>query len=204
MMDSSPNLAELTGRLNFMYDNTDFRRTGDYLEKRDRLLQAVVKATHEIISNSQLEMAIGKAIILLGSAMQLDKVNIYSHVVETGGGAFVHHLASWDADSDTVEYRQPALQHIPAVLVPFALAVLGRNEIYARSVRELGDPVLRSLLERRKVRSVACLPIFVTGRFWGFMSLNDCRQERDWTATELSFLQSFCAMLGVVMNHSSF
>jgi GAF domain-containing protein len=172
------------------------------LQKKDRLSQAVVKATHEITSNSLLEMAIDKVLVLLGSAMALDKVNIYIYMVEADGMAFVDHLASWDADSDAVVYRQPALQHIPAALVPFALAVLGRNEMYAKSVRELEDLVLKNLLEGRKVKSVACLPIFVAARFWGFMSFNDCRQERDWTSTELSILQSFGVTLGAVIERS--
>ena len=174
----------------------------DHLQKKDRLLQAVIEATDEIISNSLLEIAIGKVLVLLGIAMALDKANIYIYAMETDGMAFVDHLATWNADSDAVEYRLPDLQHIPAALVPFALDVLGRNEMYAKAVRELEDHVLRNLLERRKVKSVACLPIFVADRFWGFISFNDCRQERDWTCTELSILQSFGVTLGAVIERS--
>jgi PAS domain S-box-containing protein len=191
--------GEVTGILNFVHDITDLKRTEERLRKKDRLLQAVVKATYEIISNDQLEMAMGKVIALLGSAMQLDRVNIYTHSEETGGGAFIDLLASWDADSDTVEYRPAGMQHIPAAAMAFALEVLGRNEIYARSVSELEDLVLRGLLERRKVKSQVALPIFVAGQFWGFVTLNDCHRERDWTPTELSILQSFGVTLGVVM-----
>jgi PAS domain S-box-containing protein len=191
--------GEITGILNFVHDITDLKRTEENLRKKDRLLLAVVKATYEIIGNNQVETAIGKVIALLGSAMQLDKVNIYSHAEETGGGAFIDLLASWDADSDTVEYRPVGMQHIPPAAMAFALEVLGRNEIYARSVSELEDLVLRGLLERRKVKSQVALPIFVAGRFWGFVTFNDCHRERDWTPTELSILQSFGVTLGVVM-----
>jgi signal transduction histidine kinase/DNA-binding response OmpR family regulator len=145
-----------------------------------------------------LETAIGKVTALLGSAMQLDRVNIYSHAGETGG-VFIDLLASWDADSNVVEHRPAGMQHIPAEAMAFALEVLGRNEIYARSVSELEDLVLRGLLQRRKVKSQAALPIFVAGRFWGFVTFNDCHRERDWTPTELSILQSFGVTLGVVM-----
>lgn len=198
-MDAMPDLNELKGILSNVQDITDIRRTEETLRKKERLLQAVVEATYELTSSNLLEMAIGKVIGLLGNAMQLDRVNIYSYAEEADGIAFVDQLATWDADSDTVEYHPPAMQHIPAMVMAFILEALGRNEIYARPVGELEDLVLRSLLERRKVKSMVALPIFVAGRFRGFVTLNDCREERGWTSTELSILQSFGATLGVVM-----
>ena len=186
-----------------MHDITDLKRTEERLRKKDRLLQAVVKATYEIIHNNQMETAIGKGLALLGGEMQLDRVNIYNHTEEADGSSFIDLLACWDADSDTVEYRQPAMQHIPVEVMAFVLGVLGRNEMYARAVSELEDMVLRGLLERRKVKSLVALPIFVAERFWGFVSFNDCHRERDWTPTELSILQSFGVTLGVVIERKA-
>jgi PAS domain S-box-containing protein len=194
--------GEVTGILNFVHDITDLKHIEESLRKKDRLLQAVARATYELISDKQLEAAIGKVIALLGSAMQLDKVNIYSHVEETGGNAFIDQLACWDAASNTVEYRHPAMQHIPAKEMPFILDVLGRNEIYSRVVGELEDLMLRDLLEKRKVKSLVGIPIFVAGRFWGYVTFNDCHREREWTSTELSILQSFAVTLGVVIERT--
>jgi signal transduction histidine kinase/CheY-like chemotaxis protein/PAS domain-containing protein len=191
--------GEVTGILNFVHEITDLKRTEEDLRRKDRLLQAVVEATYELISNHHLESAIGKVIALLGSAMQLDSVNIYSNAEKTVGENFVDQLASWDAESDTMEYRQPVMQRIPAEDMPGFFRVLNRNEIFSGTVSELEDLPFRGLLQRRKVKSLAAIPIFVAGRFWGFVTFNDCRRERDWTPSELSILQSFAAMLGVVI-----
>ena len=192
--------GEIWGILGFVHDISDIKRTEEDLRRKDRLLQAVATATHEMIRNDDLEDAIGKMIGLLGEGVQLDKVNIYCNVTEEStGDLFVDQLATWDSHSHVVEYRCPLLQHVPAVLMPSVLEVLGRNEIYCRKTDELEDLAVQALMKRRGVRSLASFPVFAADRFWGFISFNDCREEREWTSTEFSILQSFASTLGAVI-----
>src|SRR5688500_1441546 len=74
-----------------------------------------------------------------------------------------------------------------------------RNEIYFSKVRDIQHEVTRADFERRGLMSTAILPIFTLHRFWGFVGFSDCKEEREWTITEFSILQSFAATLAAAI-----
>jgi signal transduction histidine kinase/CheY-like chemotaxis protein len=187
------------GILTFVHDISEIKRREEDLHKKDRILEAVAMATHVLISNDNLDEAIGMVISLLGSRMQLDKVNIYCNSGLTDEGWMINQLASWDSPTGRVDYRNPAIQNVPSGMMPTVMNALGRNEIYSRIVTELEDPALRTMMENRQVRSLAAIPIFVGAKFWGFVAFNDCKMDRNWTPSELSILQSFASTLGTVI-----
>ena len=153
----------------------------------------------------------------LGVRLDLDRVNVYCKKTNSGAGvagdlpggevvtdqpdaeALIDQLAAWERLSDEVIYRCPSMQGISLSSMPFLIETLNRNEIYCGNIGELEDEALQSLLAGREVRSVACIPIFVADRFWGFFSLNDCSKRRQWTEAEFSILRSFSATLGAVI-----
>ena len=51
----------------------------------------------------------------------------------------------------------------------------------------------------RGLKSTAILPIFTLHRFWGFVGFGDAKEERDWTITEFSILQSFGSTLAAAI-----
>jgi len=187
------------GILCFVHDMTDLKRGEANLRKKDHLLRTVAMATHELVRNDDFEMAIGNVIGLLGRRVQFGKVNVYFKSGDIKGEQFMNQLATWDSATDKVQYRNPDMQHIPVSDWEYSMGALSRNEIYWRAVEDLEDPALRKLIEKRKVKSLASLPIFVAGQFWGFVSFNDCLEDRQWTPAEFSILQSFAATLGAVI-----
>lgn len=220
------NVGKVSGILCFVHDITELKRTEEDLRRKDRLLQATALGTLELIRNDDIEAAIGKVIAQLGVRLDLDRVNVYCEKINSAAGlaggqpggevvtdqvngevpigqpaaeALIDQLAAWERLSDQVVYRCPSMQGIPVSGMPILIETLRRNEIYCGNIGELEDEALQSLLAGREVRSVACIPIFVADRFWGFFSLNDCSKRRQWTEAEFSILRSFSATLGAVI-----
>ncbi len=191
--------GEVWGVLGFVHDITDIKKKEEDLEKKDRLLQAVAMATHELVTTDDLETAIGKVIGLLGNRMQLDRVNVYCNVGDTAREYYIDQLATWDSTTDDVVYRCPTSQRTPASTIPYVMRLLSHNKFYIRNVEDVEDEPLRVLLETRQVKSLASIPIFVAENFWGFVTFNDCQHKRQWTAAEVSILQSFGVTLGAVI-----
>lgn len=191
--------GEVSGILYFVHDITDIKRSEEDLRKKDRLLQAIATATHELVRNDDFEAAMGSVISLLGGRMQLDRVNVYCNTAGRDGVFIVSQLVGWESDTDSVEYHSPDMQRIPVTAMSPAMAALSRNEVYSGTVDNLDDLTLQGILQKRNVRSLAAIPIFIEGGFWGFVSFNDCHKPRQWTNAEISILRSFAATLGAVI-----
>ncbi|HMF69945.1 MAG TPA: PAS domain S-box protein, partial [Flavitalea sp.] len=65
------------GVLGFAHNITELKKVEESLRKKDQLLQAIAEATHQLISNNNLEDAIGEAIQLLAIKMHVDSVNVF-------------------------------------------------------------------------------------------------------------------------------
>ena len=191
----------ITMRDNLKTSEIELLDITDDLNKKDQLLLAIAAATHELISNSNFELALGQAIMLLGIKMDVDGVNVYKNKpVKAGEELAIAQLMRWTIQVNEIEYNLPQYQHISGL--PLALEILGRNEIYYSLTRDVKDPQLKALFESRDIKSTVSIPIFVMGGFWGFVGFNDCHIERKWTPTEFSILKSFTVTLGAAIERT--
>lgn len=167
------------------------------LQKKDQLLQTVAEATHELISNNDHNKAIEKAMRSLGKGINADGINIYTiRVDENDKKMYADSFMRWLHTTDEVEFKSPF--YYDARHMPNAIQALSNNEVFSRLTSEVEDDDLRQLFESRNIKSVATLPVFVLGQFWGFIALSNS-YERVWTDTEFSILKSFAVTMGTAI-----
>ncbi|SMF41535.1 Adenylate cyclase, class 3 [Tistlia consotensis] len=54
----------------------------------------------------------------------------------------------------------------------------------------------RKVFEEQGTFSFLSVPIFVEGRYWGFLGFDDCRAERGWSPLEIKVLEIAAALIG--------
>lgn len=188
------------GVMGFVHNITPLKKVEENLRRKDQLLQAVAEATHLLISNNNLDQAIGEAIQLLGMKMQVDALNVYKNeYVLAEDKWYTSRLWQWESATDELIYRSPEFQNKDVDVKSPLFQTLIREEIFCSHVKNIDYPRLRSYYEDRGVKTAAVLPIFTMHYFWGFVAFSDCTQERDWTITEFSILQSFAATLAAAI-----
>jgi signal transduction histidine kinase/CheY-like chemotaxis protein len=179
---------------------TELKAISADLSKKDQLLEGVASATHELISNNGLEVAIGKSIKFLGLKMQMDAVNVYKINTEYANVAeSACQLVRWTRLTNEIEFNVPEFQNYSGF--PLLMAVLKKNDIYHSLTKDLQDVSLKKSFEGRQIKSVVALPVFVMDKFWGFVGFNDNQTERAWTTVEFSILKSFAVTLGSAIEH---
>jgi PAS domain S-box-containing protein len=75
---------------------------------------------------------------------------------------------------------------------------LGRGELvygHTRNFPESEQPELRA----EEILSIVVVPIFVEGRWWGFVGFDECVEERDWFAAEMDALKAAASTLGAAV-----
>jgi signal transduction histidine kinase/CheY-like chemotaxis protein len=60
----------------------------------------------------------------------------------------------------------------------------------------------RAFLDGYGIKSIVILPMFLDGNFWGFFSIDDCRNERTLTDEEISILDSAGLMMTSAVNRN--
>jgi signal transduction histidine kinase/CheY-like chemotaxis protein/methyl-accepting chemotaxis protein len=181
-------------RDNLSASEKEIQQSANDLHKKDLLMQAVAEATRELISNSNVEEAMGESIRLLGLKMHIDIINIYKNFGDLQHDGHVDQLMRWKAENNDIEYRRPEFQFDKNM--SYAYKKLSHNEVYYCCIDDIEDELFKKMQDQKGVKSMAVIPVFVLGEFWGFVSLYDCRINRQWTETEFSILKSFAATLG--------
>ena len=75
------------------------------------------------------------------------------------------------------------------------IAKLERGETIAGHVRDF-DPDARKFFALGGVVSTLCVPAFADGRWSGIIAFDDCREERDWSATEIDTIKTMAELVG--------
>ncbi|MEO5591712.1 MAG: PAS domain S-box protein [Chitinophagaceae bacterium] len=186
--------GKIWGLLGFSHNITGLKQVEGDLRKKDQLLQAVSEATHQLISNKNLEEALGEGLFLLGVKMQVDIISVYKNLYKAAGEITIQKIASWNTTGSATEGSGQEIS-FPFSATSTALQTLRRNEIYASLVNELTDEELKKSYCQKNVKSIVLIPIFVKTLLWGHIAIKESKSERQWTATEFTILHSFAATL---------
>jgi signal transduction histidine kinase/CheY-like chemotaxis protein len=195
--DDTLGKALISMRDNLKVSEMELRQITADLNKKDRLLRAVGSATHELISNNSFDTAIGNAIKLLGSQMGVDSVLTYRNWPdELTGDTCSSQLAYWNNLTDEIVYHSKDHQKVPFYLMPDIEHTLLGNKVFHSAVSDLKDAYAGGWVDDNQVKSITIIPVFAAEKLWGFVCIQDCKTEREWTPDELSVLESFSGTLG--------
>lgn len=188
------------GVLGFSHNITELKRVEDNLRRKDQLLQAVAEATHQLISNNSLEDAIGESIQLLGIKMQVNAVKVFkNNFDEQQREWYTSHLLEWNSYSGELGYKKPGSQQVPYYKLGSILETLKKDEIFHGNIQDIPADAIQSCFDISDLKSIAIIPIFTLHNFWGFVAFCQCKEEKGWTITEFSILQSFASTLAAAI-----
>ena len=115
------------GVLGFSHNITELKKAEESLRRKDQLLQAIAEATHQLISNNNLEDAIGEAIQLLGIKMQVDSVNVFKNEFDQQNNSLIcNQILHWESGGSELVQHSPEYQNMPVDM---------KNIIFSRLLR---------------------------------------------------------------------
>jgi diguanylate cyclase (GGDEF)-like protein/PAS domain S-box-containing protein len=191
--DEAGNLIRFEGTV----ENITRRKRAELeLLNRDNLLQGVAQAANCLLTHEDLSTAISQAIAILGTTAQVDRVFIAENHPHVATGALAmsvryewvrEGVISCMADWQNQAYATHGLARW------YEQFMLGKS--VGGITREFPKAEQEALFASG-VQSSLMVPIFVEDEFWGYVGLDDCRAERQWSASEESSLWAIAASLG--------
>lgn len=172
-------------------DINDRKLAEEALEKNERILSAVALSIKELIDNKELDDAIANCFEILGKATGVDQIYLFMNDYDHEDKGFCSQRMVWKYGEGVQQRSHKNLQKIPFEEVSDFVGPMLRGETYHGIVRKMKDAKVRGIMEERNILSAVILPIFVKGRFWGFVGFYECKEERVWTSAEFDTLNAF-------------
>lgn len=181
---------------------TDQRIAHEKLKKKDQLLHAVAEATHSLLINSDLNLAINTSIQILGNKAMASRVYVFqNHFNAAEQRWLTSQTYEWTENpSDRRMEKLPFIKNLPFDNIKKIIEPLQSKQPFVSYKSREEDPQLRAIYERSTVLSSVAVPIFLAkGEFWGFVGFDELRKEKEWTEAEFSILRSYAASLAAAI-----
>jgi diguanylate cyclase (GGDEF)-like protein len=219
LVDTEPTKAtEFQEIIGCWQDITLRKQAEAELQRRDRLLQGVATATHQLLVNTDENAAISQALATLGQAAEIDRIYLYeNHVHPVTGAAVMRMRFEWSRN--TVEPKisqaysqyhrqqqtQPHLsslqlqpQWYDALAAGTAYTVMANPNNVTSSATRATPPLLGESC------TILLVPIKLDQRLWGFIGFDDDQNQRQWTEAEKLILATMAhSMSGALKRYQA-
>lgn len=179
---------------------TEQKIAQEKLKKKDQLLHAVAQATHSLLINTDLDLAITESIQTLGSKALVNRVYVFQNHFDTVSQQWVtSETHEWTEDPSDLRLEKPELKNIPFESIKKIIEPLQANQPFLTYKDKEEDPQLQAIYERSNLLSSAAVPIFIKNKFWGFVGFDEFKRDREWSEAEFSILRSYASSLAAAI-----
>ncbi len=190
------------GRLVTLRDVTAEREAADAVGRREAILDAVRETATRWLRHPTWRDGILGVLQQLGTAADASRAYIFQNFTDPAGRTHMSQVFEWCAPNVTVQLHNPRMQRTTFAALGHGRweAVLAAGRIHSAMTRELPDDE-RPELESQDTRAILLVPIFVSGRWWGFIGFDECRFDRVWSDAETDALRTAAEAFGAAIEH---
>ncbi len=180
------------------------KRTESEKLRLNQLLSAVSKAQSHLLTKKDLYFSVQLALAEIGKAVDVDRVYIFeNHYDSSAQQVLMSQIYEWCS-----ERAVPQIDNNELVNLPYEPTFkkwydeLSHGGNIVGLIKDFPEEE-RPILESQNILSILVVPIYVSGRFWGFIGFDDCRSERIWTESEISVLNAIASSIGGVFQRKA-
>ncbi|HEX5057091.1 MAG TPA: EAL domain-containing protein [Gammaproteobacteria bacterium] len=165
-------------------------KTAKELRNRDVILSATSKITRNLMDAHRWEDAMQVVIKELGHASNASRAYLFSNHADLAGDELSTLSFEWvnkgiDSRLEQAEYKNMALSKMGLERIK---DILSQGGIVIAKTDEL-PPGEQQFFKKNNVKSTAMVPIFVDGKWWGFLGFDACNQYHEWSSAEVDALR---------------
>jgi diguanylate cyclase (GGDEF)-like protein/PAS domain S-box-containing protein len=169
--------------------------------RRDAILEAVAMSAKELLRSSNLEQSLPKVIERIGISTGVDRVHILKIDPSAADQGLIaeHHIWSAPGISTPSFFKDAKNTAMAEVGLKPWLQSLAAGKVVVGHVRDFEESA-RKFFELAGVKSAMAVPVFTDGHWWGHIGFDNCRDEHDWTATEIDTLKTLAELIGATVS----
>jgi PAS domain S-box-containing protein len=167
------------------------QRSEEYIRKRLGLEQMLARIAESAVGNTEVYKLINLILADVGSTIDVSRAYIIEHryLTETMDNTY-----EWCNEGITPEIGN--LQGVPSETVQWWLSeMLKGKEICYQDIEDIPDEGAKNILRPQGILSILVVPLFVKGKYHGFMGFDECTTPRDWPDEDVYLLKSVAHIL---------
>ncbi len=169
--------------------------TGRQLKARDRILSAVARANHELLTNPDVLLAIGQTLRIMAPAVPATRIFLCEN--QDGAGREQPMMVPrFLYDKVSTQHRSFAPSEISLpydTFFPRWYAVMAAGRIVSGRVLEFLTE------DANRVNSVLMAPLIVEKKFWGILGFDTADAGYDWTESDTSALSTIAGSISAAI-----
>jgi transcriptional regulator with GAF, ATPase, and Fis domain len=170
------------------------------LRRRDAILESVKYASEEFLKSGSWDRNIQEILKRMGTASDVSRVYIFKKRTSEDGRLLCSQLFEWVAEGIEPQMGNPELQNFPWEEKGYSrLSKMQRGEPVYGNVSEFPENE-QEVFKAQGIKSILAMPIFVNNDLWGFIGLDECRYEREWSGMEIDALMAAADIIGVAIS----
>jgi len=189
--------------LGYVRDLREMKKMMKEIEQHTRLLDIVNTAAAILLSGNEsalFDKILLKSLDLIGHCLDVDRVQIWRNEIIDGDLHFVMRY-EWLSDYGKTRRHVPYGLHFPYSMKKAWEELFLQGSYINSPICELPEED-RELLGYYEIKSIIIIPMFLDGTFWGFFSIDDCRNERTFLLDEINILTSAGLMIITAINRN--
>ncbi len=182
-------------------DITSRKEVEETVKRHDAILAAVSSVAEQFLRIRPWTRVVNNALKSIGNAAGVCRAYVYENHLTDDGTLLTSKRYEWTGPSCEPQLRNPRMQKTTYAKIGFARwpRILSRGEPIHSPVHLL-PPTERKQLTAQGVKSIAIMPIFVGGKWWGFTGFNECRHDKYWSNAEIEALKAWAEMLSSALH----
>ncbi len=175
-------------------------QTEEHLKLREKILESASRCATKLYTSQYWENEIKDVLKILGESTNVSRTYIFRNRVLKDGTILTDQLYEWVAPGITPQIDNPELQSFNYVANGYKrwVQLLSRGNPVFGCVKNFPHSE-KEVLMSQDILSIAIVPIFLDGKWWGLIGFDDCLHERQWTSTEINALKIVAEMIAIVI-----
>jgi len=158
--------------------------------ERNKMLSALNSVSSAMLQSDvgSFDSTLHESMNVLAGAVDIDRICIWKNN-STDGLAHSSVVYEWNVNKTNGKKKEKTINVPFGEIVPGKEDLLLQGETIVSLVRDMPEGI-KERLSPRGVLSVMMIPVFLHNRFWGFISFEDCRNERIFSQNEETIMHS--------------
>ncbi len=186
-------LKELAGDISFALHNIDLGEkkqiTEEEIVRRDELLVALNNSARTLLTPLTTELY-QKFVDQIGPVLGNDRMYVFLNNKNSKGRIMSSQVAEWSKKGVFSQAKNPELHNFPfEETFPTWKKKLVKGLVINKTKRYFPKKA-RTHLENQNIKALLLVPMIIDLEFIGFVGIDNCTEEREWTGIEENFLRA--------------